>query len=222
MAAPKKKPDEDFSIDDLLQPEETDVSHLLDLEESIPETSEVAGPPQLTAEQIEIAAIRAELSAPVVAAAPARPAPDVQLTADQRELRDLRDQMAKRKAAEYEAAEDQLIEAPEGADTILIHFVEDGFTAMGTSWYRGQELEFEVGGLAYQNTKDRFGQSWVDLAGDVDTQYERWGREMFRPGPWRGKKWGDTSNLTDPTEIADAKKAAEDERKRRRAAPVRF
>lgn len=72
-------------------------------------------------------------------------------------------------------------------DKILIHVREDGFTANGRVWYRGQELEFEVGSEAYKDTLDRYGRSWLSL--DENTQYKQYGRVMFGFGPWPGGQY---------------------------------
>jgi hypothetical protein len=71
--------------------------------------------------------------------------------------------------------------------TVLIHFLEDGYTALSTIWYRGQELELTVGSPQWLETCDREGRSWLEMAGDDGAQMRRWGRVMFRPGPWPGK-----------------------------------
>jgi hypothetical protein len=35
-----------------------------------------------------------------------------------------------------------------------------------------------------ENSRDRFGTSWLDLADDEDAQLAKWGRIMFRRGAW--------------------------------------
>lgn len=79
--------------------------------------------------------------------------------------------------------------ALQAGTSILIHVLEDGFTAHGQVWYRGQELEYVVGEQAYEDTKGRNGASW--LSWDDQTQMRRWGREMFRRGPWPGSAYED-------------------------------
>lgn len=69
-------------------------------------------------------------------------------------------------------------EAPE---TILIHFVSEGFCAFGTVWAKGQELEIEVPSLEYDRTCDVNGDSWLRLS--PKDQESRWGEVKFRPGP---------------------------------------
>lgn len=72
-------------------------------------------------------------------------------------------------------------------EKILIHVREDGFTANGRVWYRGQELEFEVGSEPYKDTLDRSGRSWLEL--DENSQYKQYGRVMFGFGPWPGGQY---------------------------------
>jgi len=98
-------------------------------------------------------------------------------------------------------------EPEEGSETILIHFVEDGFTALGRTWYRGQELEFEIGSEAYEDTQDRNGSTWLDLASDDYAQIDVYDKVFFRLGPWKGKGW-------------DEPNAENEERKRNRKPPV--
>jgi hypothetical protein len=145
--------------------------------------------------------------------------PEAELTEEEREIRDLEDQVAKREAKILESAGPKYADAPKG-DSLLIHFLEDGFTFSGLLWFRGQEVEFEIGGKAYEQQKDRNGNSWLDLVDDIDGQYSKYGKQMFARGPWRGKAWGDFSHITDPEERAEAEKAAKIEQQRNRAAPI--
>ncbi len=94
---------------------------------------------------------------------------------------------------------------PKNGERVLIHVREDGFTANGRVWYRGQELEFTVGAANWLSTCDRYGKSWVVLS-EAD-QIRRYGQVMFGHGPWPG----------DPFDNA---RAAEAERRRGREAPV--
>jgi hypothetical protein len=64
-------------------------------------------------------------------------------------------------------------------ETVLLHLVEDGLTAFGQVWFRGQELEVEVDGPRWEEAR-----KWVLL--DDRQQMERWKRIMFRRGPWPG------------------------------------
>lgn len=204
-----KNSDEIPNLDELLELTGDDFS-TVELPSQEPEVAvvvPVAGrvivaDPAETAEQAEIRELRAAL-----ALAKAEPVE----TPEQAEIRELKAELARR------AAPVTVLKTKPAEDSIIIHFVADGFLAFGQSWYRGQELEIVIGSPQHKLTFDIYGNTWLDL--DADAQYERWGMEKFRPGLWRGKKWGDTSSLTDPEEIADAERAAAVEAKRRRAAP---
>jgi hypothetical protein len=110
-----------------------------------------------------------------------RPAPA--LTPEEKMIRDLEDQLAKKKAANITTAFEEA-----SGDYVHIHFIRDGFTACGEVWYRGQEIKFDKAGEAYANTLDRNGDSWLDLADNTGGQYARWGEEYFRSGPFIGRK----------------------------------
>lgn len=84
--------------------------------------------------------------------------------------------------------DDQGPELP-GVDRVLIHFVEDGFTALEQVWYQGQELEIPIGSRWWEATLDRDGESWMLL--DEEAQIEKWGKVFFRPGEWPGEPFGD-------------------------------
>lgn len=153
-----------------------------------------------------IAQLKAELSKPSLEPTKAngRPVPESQLTEKQKQVRDLKDQLARKKAEELVQAENY--EAADG-ETILIHFLEDGFTACGRVWYKGQELEFEVDGAAYEQTLDRDGNTWLSYADDEMAQIQAYGKLYFRKGPWPGIR-------LDEDQISTA------ERRRNRAAPI--
>jgi hypothetical protein len=87
--------------------------------------------------------------------------------------------------------EDLISNAPEPSNlsevepgNIVIHFLQDGFTAFGTTWLRGQVLEVKIGSAEYNSTLDREGDTWLDLAALPDKQTDRWGKQMFGEGPW--------------------------------------
>lgn len=111
----------------------------------------------------------------------------VELTEDQQRIRILEDQLARERGGKDPELELVVPTQPGAVDNIVIHILEDGLTALGQVWYRGQELEFEPGSPAFEDTRDRNGRSWLDLRGDDFGQVERWGKVMFRPGPWPGK-----------------------------------
>lgn len=75
-------------------------------------------------------------------------------------------------------------EPPRTQETELIHFLEDGLSFAGTVWFRGQEIELDVGSQRWQEA-----QAWIHLT-DFE-QMERWGRVYFRHGPWPGKRYVD-------------------------------
>jgi hypothetical protein len=144
-------------------------------------------------------------TAPLVARdASGKPLPNSQLTDEQKEIRRLQDLLAKQDAKKLENLEDEEVVAT-GDNRILIHLVTDRFTALGRQWYKGQEIEFEIGSVPYEDTKDRTGHSWLTLT--ESQQMDRYGEVRFRKGPWPGKDY------SDPT-------ASEKEKARRRAAPT--
>lgn len=131
-----------------------------------------------------------DIPAPAQTPTPAPPAPPVELTltADQIMIRELRNQLALERGKKDGEPQLDPVAQPGDQENILIHFLEDGLTAGGQVWYRGQEIEYEPGSRAYQDTFDRLGRSWLDLRNDEFAQVERWGKVMFRTGPWPGKK----------------------------------
>ncbi len=117
----------------------------------------------------------------IVAPAPhATPAAAPELTSEQRMIKELQNQLALARGRNDGEIEYDVLAQPGSADNIIIHVVEDGFTALGRVWYRGQELEFEVGSQAYRDTFDRTGRSWLMNANNPDAK--------FRLGPWSGKR----------------------------------
>lgn len=159
-----------------------------------------------------------------------RPAPEAELTPEQKRIRDLEDLLAKERGRKDVDPEFDTTSLGENGN-VIIHFLEDGLTALGQVWYRGQELEFAPDSRAYRDTLDRTGRSWLDLRHDEAAQSDRWGKVMFRPGPWPGKSLLDVASVPFdvskplkpgaglvPTEeeLAEAQKA---EARRRRAAP---
>ncbi len=161
---------------------------------------------------------------------PQAPVPVAELTPEQVMIRELRNQLALERGKKDVEQELDPVAQPGSADNIVIHFLEDGFSALGEVWYRGQEIEFEVGSKSYRDTFNRLGQSWLDLRLNEFAQVERWGRIMFRPGPWPGKSLADAKVTFQTVKNADGSivaaptaeelaKAAAAEAKRRRAAP---
>jgi len=197
-----------------------------------PEIVDVFSPPpadQCVPDAVSVPALAA--AAPeMVAVPPVRPVPESQLNPEQRRIRDLENQLALERGRKDPEPELEPV-APGTAGVIRIHFVADGFTALGSVWYRGQELEFAPGSRAWADTCDRFGRSWLDLRDSPAAQEERFGEVKFRSGPWPGKTYRDASTarfdgltplkegqrlIPDEAELAKAEQA---EQRRRRAAP---
>ena len=131
---------------------------------------------------------------------PATPVkPESELTPQEREIRDLKDQLAKAQGAKDPETEYDEVSEPGNQENILIHFVRDGFCELGVIWYKGQELELEPGTAQYDSAK-----RWATL--DSSEQEEFYGDQYFRQGPWKGKEY-------------DEEAAAKAERRRNRAAP---
>lgn len=78
------------------------------------------------------------------------------------------------------------------SSNFLVHIVEDGFSAHGQIWYRGQEIEYSTDEQVYKDTMDRYGKSWLDL--DDAGQMRKYGRVYFRRGPWPGNEWEDENS----------------------------
>ena len=91
------------------------------------------------------------------------------------------------------------------ANVVTINFTEDGFTAFGNIWYRGQTVSVERGTPDWDMTVNpATGESWMEL--DEDTQIDRYGKRMFRPGKWTGKGYDlSEEHLTDEDKALLAK-----------------
>lgn len=113
------------------------------------------------------------------------------LTPEQQEIQFLKEQIAQLTGVQDVLPEVDELSNPGDENNIIIHFLEDGFSALGRVFYRGDELEFEVGSRAYQDTFDKRGKSWLQLRTDEFAQVDRWGKIMFRNGPWPGKTYRD-------------------------------
>ncbi len=149
-----------------------------------------------------------------------------ELSPQVREIQRLKDQIAQLSGRRDEVPVVEELNNPGDGSNIVIHFLEDGLSALGQIWYRGQELEFEVGSRAHKDTYDRSGKSWLDLRNDEFAQVDRFGKIMFRNGPWPGKTYADgtyepmkeiggSGSVPPPTEEEIAK--AETARKKRAA-----
>ena len=165
---------------------------------------------------------------------PSRPVPESELTPEQRRIRELEDILARERGRKDPELELVVPAVPGDPENIVIHILENGFTALGKVWYQGQELEFEPDGQAYRDTCDRTGWSWLELRGDEFAQVERWGKVMFRVGPWPGKTLLDVAGVPFQSlkplkdggappaalSVEELSAAASAEARRGRAAPV--
>jgi hypothetical protein len=202
---PRKKTPEpvetELSLEALLEPD-VESEKTAPAEDSVEESNPEDEAKAIAEERIR--QLESELSKPITnPTVGGRPAPETALTPEQKRIRELEDQLAKKRAAELDKVDDQFEETD--GESIHIHVVTDGFTVSGRVWYQGQEIKYSLNGAAYESTKDRFGRSWLDL--DDEAQLDRWGKVYFRKGPWPGKGWTND-------------KAAAEERKRNGAAPV--
>lgn len=132
------------------------------------------------------AAFCASCGLPMDAAAPPaqrvqaeRPRPAAELTQEELAAREAAHQAALRTAAALDRAEVQYV--PAEGETITIHFVEDGFTKFGVVWYRGQEITLGPSHPRWRDAVD-----WIML--DDRAQMQRYGRVLFRRGPWPGAR----------------------------------
>lgn len=163
---------------------------------------------------------------------PAPPPPTEEPTPDQLRIKELEHRLALAEGRTDAEPGTVPIQDPGATENIVIHFVEDGFTALGHVWYRGQVIEFEPGSQAYEDTRDRNGKSWLDLRDDDEGQYDHWDKIMFRSGPWRGRRYRDgtyetlkvqdrssTGTVPPPTDDELAR-AEQQERTRSKLAPV--
>lgn len=195
-------------IDELIEFEAEASETVPTIEDIIEEVEEA---PAETAAQKRIRELQAQIAAAEERDATnptdenGRPLRVEQLTEEQRTIRELEDKLAKKSAAALSVGYEQA----SSGETVHINFVKDGFTAAGQVWYRGQEIVYDLNGEAYALTKDKFGNSWVDLANDTAGQYARYGDEYFRPGPFiprRGEVFNDA--------------IAQEDARRGKAAPV--
>lgn len=113
-------------------------------------------------------------------------------------------------AALYDTAASTLPKATPGAEGVVtINFVEDGLSAFGKVWVRGEELSVKRDTPSWEATCDRDGNSWMELS--EHDQYERWGEVRFREGLWAGRPLTaiEDAALTDDDKAALAKAEAE-------------
>lgn len=165
------------SLDDLLEigkENSAEVEKITPTLENAPESFEST---ELAALKAELAKAKEDLAKALTSPTEGRPVPESELTPDQRQIRILQDELARTKGVSAGTLEYEDVAEGEG---VLIHILEDGFNAS----YRGQEILF--GPQSYEETKDRFGVSWLNLTDEE--QFARWGNVKFRKGPWPGKR----------------------------------
>lgn len=100
---------------------------------------------------------------------------------------------------------------PSANGALTVHFIEDGFTALGKVWYRGEELTIVPGTKEYDEAPRRFGKVFAEM--DEFEQEEVWGRRIFRSGPWRGKR---LTEIEDP-DMTENERAALERAEQKRA-----
>jgi len=108
-----------------------------------------------------------------------RPRPAAQLSPEELAERDKAHAAAVAETARFEA-QPQAWQPTEGR-AVLIHFIDDGLTAFGQVWYRGQELEIGPDHPRWEEAR-----GWILL--NRAQQAERWGRQFFEHGPWPGRR----------------------------------
>jgi len=117
--------------------------------------------------------------APLAAPEMSRPKPASMLTPQERAERDRQHAEAMAAARQFEAQQPGYV-PPEG-ETVVIHFIEDGLTFAGQVWYRGQEIE-----IGPRHPRWEQARGWILL--DRYQQIDRWGKQFFDRGPWRGRQ----------------------------------
>lgn len=136
---------------------------------------------------------------------------DAPVEPETNEMDDLKDFLSDVMAGAKAKKEDAVEAAPQ--EEKLIHFLEDGFTGgLGSIFYRGQELRIKTGTPEWTATVDPgTGESWVDMS--EEDQFDRYGKVMFRKGPWTGlsmdqakKLWDEAAGIVDDSERKRAEK----------------
>lgn len=95
----------------------------------------------------------------------------------------LKEQIRQELLAEIAAGEVQIPEPVEDPTAPrIVHILEDGFTAFGKVWYRGQEITVVPESDEWNSTVDRDGNTWMNLS--YTEQEIRYGRQMFGKGHW--------------------------------------
>lgn len=199
MAQKPSPKDAPANFDDLLASTEDTTSPEAVSENSAPDALDAildtVEPAKLTPAQERLAAARAQKAElERIAAEDARRADEPDDAEDDEyaglteeeiaELKSIEDANAAQATAILDNAPDTF--APAKGKVIIVHVVEDGFTEFGRVWMRGQELHIDQ--AAYERTKDRNGDTWIDtLLNDPHAQYRKWGRVYVAPGPFQAR-----------------------------------
>jgi len=117
--------------------------------------------------------------APVLGPVQERPRPAAELSETERAERDRQHTEALAAARAFENA--PVTYVPAEGQTVIIHMIEDGLTAFGQVWYRGQEIEIGPGHPRWEQAR-----VWILL--DRAQQIDRWGKQFFAAGPWPGRR----------------------------------
>lgn len=183
MADPKDQP---VDFDDLLAltDDEEQATPEAPSDDPEPEAEEPEAPaptsdPGETPEQKRIRELEAALAAPLPEGI------DEEETPAQKRIKELEDQLARRNTMILDRAPETFVADSGPGEKILIHFLEDGFTAFGQVWSKGQEIEVVVGSENWKRTLNRSGTSWLDRRNDPTAQRLRYGKIMFAEGPYK-------------------------------------
>lgn len=150
----------------------------------------------------------------------AEPVPEAEAAKDDQRIRDLEEQLrvlteaqarsgiktpeekdkdhrvALRETAAVLSAKEQLEPVSEDDDVITIHVLDTGLTFADRVWSYGQTIQFKRGGLAYSDTVDRTGKSWLD---DIspEAQLQRFHKIIVGSGPYTGPEFKDELTESD-------------------------
>lgn len=103
------------------------------------------------------------------------PKPAAELTPAEKAARELEHQQALAANAALASADPGDFQPSQG-QRLVIHFVDDGFTALGHIWLRGQQIEIGPDHPRWQDAR-----AWITLT--TDEQIARYGKQYFASGP---------------------------------------
>lgn len=159
--------------------------------------------PQETDAQRRIRELQEALNAPDEEEEPEPELSEEELL-QQRQIEELEDQLAKKRARALSSAPLTFAESKGRGELVEFHVVKDGFTAFSNVWLRGQNLSVRRGSDEWKRTCDINGQnSFLDILDDVAAQYKLWGDRMIAPGRF----------IPRPDEVFEDEVAREDARR---------